>query len=85
VLIIVDLLAIVLVIVLVRVVLHHVLLHEAQGAQIGPPRICPQCSHLVPTMPFCPNCGISNRALARRVRAPTSPDSPQGEQEEVPS
>ena len=76
VLIIVNLLAIAITIVLARVVLHHVLLHEAQMARIGPPRVCPQCSHLVPTMPFCANCGVSNRALARRARMSSALDRP---------
>ena len=75
VLIIINLLTIAVAILLVRVVLHHVLLHEAQTARIGPPRVCPQCSHLVPTMPFCANCGISNRALARRVRVLSAQDT----------
>jgi rRNA maturation endonuclease Nob1 len=76
VLILTNILAIAAVILVVRIVLHHVLLHEVQVARIGPPRACPQCSHLVPAMPFCPNCGICDRALARPVRGPAPPPIP---------
>ncbi len=71
-----DLLAIAVVILLVRIVLHHVLLHEAQGVVVGPPRVCSQCSHLVPTMAFCPNCGVADRAAARAVRGPAVQSHP---------
>jgi hypothetical protein len=75
VLILVNLLAIAVVIIVMRVVLHHVLLHGAQGVVVGPPRACPQCSHLVPIMPFCPNCGVADRATARSRRASALPPS----------
>jgi hypothetical protein len=73
VLILANLAAIAVVIIVMRVVLHHVLLHGAQGAFIGPPRVCAQCSHLVPTMPFCPNCGVADRAMARHRRSSPQP------------
>ena len=79
VLILANLAAIAVVIIVMRVVLHHVLLHGAQGAVIGPPRVCAQCSHLVPTMPFCPNCGVADRAMARHNRiSAQSPSLMQG-------
>jgi hypothetical protein len=68
-----NLTAIAVVIIVMRVLLHHVLLHGAQGVVIGSPRVCAQCSHLVPTMPFCPNCGVADRAMARRHRSSSLP------------
>ena len=76
VLILTNLAAIAIVIIVMRVVLHHVLLHGAHGAVIGPPRVCAQCSHLVPAMPFCPNCGVADRAIARHRRNSAPPPSP---------
>ncbi len=68
--------------VLVRLGIHHVLIHEAMGASIGAPRVCEHCSHLVPTMSFCPQCGVAERAIARprrgpglAQRGPSSPDA----------
>jgi rRNA maturation endonuclease Nob1 len=72
-----NLLAIAAVIIVLRVVLHHVLLHEAQGVVVGPPRVCPQCSHLVPVMPFCPNCGVADRSVARHGRSAAEPPAMQ--------
>ena len=51
-----------------RVGLHYVLLHEALDVTIGAPRVCANCSHLVPTMAFCPQCGVADRAVARPHR-----------------
>ena len=42
--------------------LHHVLLHEQRDVRIGPPRVCPHCHRVVPAMPFCPRCGVAERA-----------------------
>jgi hypothetical protein len=53
-----------------RVGMHHVLLHEALDVTIGAPRVCANCSHLVPTMAFCPQCGVAERAVARPHRQP---------------
>ena len=39
----------------------------------------------VPAMPFCSNCGISNRARDRRVRVSPSQDTPPATQREEPS
>jgi hypothetical protein len=45
-----------------RIGLHHVLLHEQRDVRIGPPRVCPHCHRVVPAMPFCPMCGVAERA-----------------------
>ncbi len=45
-----------------RIGLHHVLLHEDRDVRIGPPRVCPHCYRVVPAMPFCPMCGVAERA-----------------------
>jgi RNA polymerase subunit RPABC4/transcription elongation factor Spt4 len=55
-----------------RVGMHYVLLHEAHDVTIGPPRVCANCSHLVPTMAFCPQCGVAERAIARPHRQPAT-------------
>jgi hypothetical protein len=55
-----------------RVGMHHVLLHEALEVTIGAPRVCANCSHLVPAMGFCPQCGVAERAVARPHRRPAS-------------
>lgn len=51
-----------------RMTIHYVLLHEAMEVTVGPPRVCAHCMHLVPTMPFCPQCGVAGRAVARALR-----------------
>jgi RNA polymerase subunit RPABC4/transcription elongation factor Spt4 len=51
-----------------RLGVHYVLLHEALDVTIGAPRVCANCSHLVPTMAFCPQCGVADRAVARPHR-----------------
>jgi hypothetical protein len=51
-----------------RVGIHHVLLHEALDVRIGAPRVCANCTHLVPTMAFCPQCGVAERAISRPHR-----------------
>jgi hypothetical protein len=48
----------------VRAGLHHILLHEQHDVRIGPPRVCPHCYRMVPAMPFCPMCGVAERATA---------------------
>jgi RsiW-degrading membrane proteinase PrsW (M82 family) len=65
----VHLAALVLAIVVVRLCLHHTLLHERHDASVGAPQICGNCHHLVPTMPFCPECGVARRATSPRHRA----------------
>lgn len=51
-----------------RAGVHYVLLHEALEVRIGAPRVCASCSHLVPAMAFCPECGIAERAVSRPHR-----------------
>ena len=51
-----------------RVGLHHVLLHEHHDFAIGPPRTCTSCRHVVPAMPFCPQCGVAQNAMSRAHR-----------------
>ena len=53
-----------------RIGLHHVLLHEQRDVRIGPPRICPHCHRVVPAMPFCPICGVAERATRINPHAP---------------
>jgi rRNA maturation endonuclease Nob1 len=60
--------------VLMRLGIHHVLIHEALETSIGAPRVCAHCNHLVPTMSFCPQCGVADRAVARPRRAQTRQD-----------
>ncbi len=65
-----------------RAGIHHVLLHEALEVGVGPPRVCPNCVHIVPAMAFCPQCGVADRAVARPHRpsgmwlAGAAPSSP---------
>jgi hypothetical protein len=63
-LLVVHLAAAALALLVVRVGLHHVLLHEQRDVRIGPPRRCPHCHRMVPAMPFCPRCGVAERATA---------------------
>jgi rRNA maturation endonuclease Nob1 len=51
-----------------RIGLHHVLLHEHHDFAIGPARTCTNCHHVVPAMPFCPQCGVAQNATARSHR-----------------
>ncbi len=80
--IVIQLAAIAVLTVLMRLGIHHVLIHEALDTSIGAPRVCAHCSHLVPTMSFCPQCGVADRAIARprRGQSPggqSPPDTPQ--------
>jgi hypothetical protein len=70
--------------VVLRVGLHHVLLLEARDVQIGPPRACAHCHHMVPAMPFCPNCGVAERAVARAHRVAPARAGPDGTMLEAP-
>ena len=45
-----------------RIGLHHVLLHEGQCAGQGVAGECPNCGRTGPDMPFCPDCGVTERA-----------------------
>ncbi len=53
----------------VRLGLHYVLLHEAGPSEVGSPSVCGHCHFVVPTMHFCPHCGVARRATARSRRS----------------
>jgi rRNA maturation endonuclease Nob1 len=69
VLVVVHLGAVVVMMAFVRIGLHHVLLHEHHDFAIGPPRACTSCRHVVPAMPFCPQCGVAQHAMSRAHRS----------------
>lgn len=60
-------LAIVALLMYVRLVIHKSLLAEGAAHEIGPDAACPECRRIVPTMLFCPACGVA-RAAARQTR-----------------
>ena len=62
--------------VLLRVVVHHALLDEGAEHVIGAPAPCPECHHLVPTMLFCPNCGVARSAAPKRAARPEPATGP---------
>ena len=64
----VHLAAVVVLMAFLRVGLHHVLLHEHHDFAIGPPRTCTSCRHVVPAMPFCPQCGVAQNAMSKAHR-----------------
>jgi heme A synthase len=51
-----------------RLVIHQALLAEGAAHEIGPDAACPECHRIVPTMLFCPACGVA-RAAAKQMRA----------------
>ena len=59
--------AVVALLVYVRLVIHQALLAEGAGHEIGPDAACPECHRIVPTMLFCPSCGVA-RAAAKQTR-----------------
>ena len=63
-------------IVFLRVVLHYALLEEGAERMIGPITACPECHHLVPTMTFCPACGVARSASPRSVRGGDAAGAP---------
>jgi len=50
-----------------RLVIHQSLLAEGAAHEIGPDATCPECHRIVPTMLFCPSCGVA-RAAAKPTR-----------------
>ena len=66
-------LAAVALVVYLRLVIHRALLAEGAEHEIGPDATCPECHRVVPTMLFCPACGVARSAAkqrrARRVRS----------------
>jgi hypothetical protein len=51
----------------VRLVIHESLLVEGAVHEIGRDAACPECHRIVPTMLFCPACGVA-RAAAKQTR-----------------
>jgi hypothetical protein len=51
-----------------RIGLHLGLLHEQPDISRGEPVLCFHCRHVVPDMPFCPNCGAAAHAASRTAR-----------------
>jgi hypothetical protein len=56
-------------VVALRTGLHVALLHETPDVTERTPLLCSHCRHVVPEMPFCPNCGVAARASSRSQRA----------------
>lgn len=59
--------AVVALLIYVRLVIHQSLLAEGAAHEIGPDAPCPECHRIVPTMLFCPACGVA-RAAAKQTR-----------------
>lgn len=51
-----------------RFALQMALLHEAPDPATGQAVLCLHCAHIVPDMPFCPDCGAATRASSRTAR-----------------
>lgn len=65
---------------IVRHVLHVGLIEKARELGHGGTLRCPHCLHTVPDVPFCPNCGIAMRSIAKRHRHTTTPPEAASEQ-----
>lgn len=53
----------------VRLVIHQALLVEGAEHEIGPDAQCPECHRIVPTMQFCPTCGVARAATSKQGRS----------------
>jgi hypothetical protein len=51
-----------------RLVLHRALLAEGAVHEIGRDAPCPECHRVVPTMLFCPACGVNRSASSKHSR-----------------
>lgn len=51
-----------------RLVIHRALLAEGALHEIGPDAPCPECHRVVPTMLFCPACGVNRSATPKHSR-----------------
>jgi PrsW family intramembrane metalloprotease len=51
-----------------RVVIHESLMAEGSVHDIGPDAPCPECHRVVPTMLYCPHCGVNRAASSKRSR-----------------
>lgn len=60
--------AAVLLLIWLRVLLHHALLDEGAEHLIGEASACAECHRLVPTMLFCPACGVARSAAPKHSR-----------------
>jgi RsiW-degrading membrane proteinase PrsW (M82 family) len=52
----------------VRLVIHQALLAEGSVHEIGPDAPCRECHRVVPTMQFCPACGVARAATSKLGR-----------------
>ncbi|HTW08508.1 MAG TPA: hypothetical protein VME46_13410, partial [Acidimicrobiales bacterium] len=52
----------------VRICVHNALLEEGAEHHIGANSACPECHRLVPTMLFCPSCGVARSAAPKPAR-----------------
>lgn len=52
----------------VRICVHNALLEEGAEHNIGEPSACSECHRLVPTMYFCPSCGVARSAAPKPAR-----------------
>ena len=55
-----------------RLVIHRALLAEGALHEIGPDAPCPECHRVVPTMLFCPACGVNRSASSKHSRPQVS-------------
>ena len=51
-----------------RVVIHESLMAEGAVHEIGPDAPCPECHRVVPTMLYCPACGVNRAASSKHSR-----------------
>jgi hypothetical protein len=51
-----------------RLVIHQALMAEGAVHEIGPDATCPECHRVVPTMLFCPSCGVARTAATKSSR-----------------
>jgi hypothetical protein len=52
-----------------RVVIHESLMAEGALHEIGPDAPCPECHRVVPTMLYCPSCGVNRAASSKHSRS----------------
>ena len=51
-----------------RLVIHESLMAEGAIHEIGPDAPCPECHRVVPTMLYCPSCGVNRAAASKHSR-----------------
>jgi hypothetical protein len=56
-----------------RLVVHNALLEEGLELEIGESSPCPECHRVVPTMLFCPACGVARSATPKPAGARRGP------------